>query len=94
MVILMVCLLIGCAVGLRFRVLALVPVIILTVAFVGSGRIAGGDTFWVVLMAVGVTVSLQLGYLIGLCVHHLVVSSSADRSRVRPVSGAPTRTAQ
>lgn len=92
MVFIVACLFIGCGIGLRFKVLAVVPAAVLAIAFVYI-RNAGGDAFWSVLVAVAVTVSLQIGYLIGLCIHYLVLSAPADPSRVNSLSGAsPTRT--
>lgn len=95
MVFLIFCFLIGCGVGLHFRVLALVPVTILVVIFLVFGRSTGGDAFWSVMMALAVTLSLQIGYLIGLCIHYLVLRAPANPSNVSSVSGSPpTRTAQ
>jgi len=79
MVFFIVCLLVGCGLGLRFKVLVLIPVTTLAVAFAVAGRVAGGDAFWWALMAVAATVSLQIGYLIGLGVRYLVVGAYANR---------------
>ena len=95
MVFLIVCLIIGCGVGLRFKVLALVPVTILLVLFLIFSRSSGGDAFWSVFMTLAASLSLQIGYLIGLCIHYLVLQASPTASRLNSVSGAsPSRTGQ
>jgi len=92
MVFLIVCLLVGCGLGLRFKVLVLIPVVTLAVAFAVVGRVAGGDAFWAALMAVAATVSLQTGYLIGLGVRYLVVGAYANHLPGSSVPGtSPTR---
>ncbi len=92
MVFLIVCLLVGLGLGLRFKVLVLVPVATLAVAIAISARITGGDAFWSLLMAAAATVSLQIGYLIGLCIRYLFVSARANSARVSSLPGvSPTQ---
>ena len=91
MVFLIVCLLVGLGLGLRFKVLVLVPVATLAVAIAISARITGGDAFWSLLMAAAAAASLQIGYLIGLCIRYLV-SARANSARVSSLPGAsPTQ---
>ena len=58
---------VGIALGLRFKVLVLVPAIASAIIFVVIAELARGDDFAsIVLAAVIVGVALQLGYLVGI----------------------------
>jgi hypothetical protein len=58
---------VGIALGLRFKVLVLVPAIALTAIFVLIIGIARGGSFWsIVLVMVIVGTAIQLGYLVGI----------------------------
>jgi hypothetical protein len=58
---------VGIALGLRFKVLVLVPAIALTVIFVLIIGIARGGSFLsIVLVMVIVGTAIQLGYLVGI----------------------------
>jgi hypothetical protein len=58
---------VGIALGLRFKVLVLVPAIASAIIFVVIAGLARGDGFGsIVLATVIVGVALQLGYLIGI----------------------------
>jgi hypothetical protein len=59
----------GIALGLRYKVVILVPAVILVVIFAMIVGIARGDHFWSMILAmviVGTTV--QLGYLVGIAI--------------------------
>jgi hypothetical protein len=57
---------VGIALGLRFKVLILVPAIIFVVMFALTIGIARGDGFWsIVLAMVIVGAAIQLGYFVG-----------------------------
>jgi len=59
----------GIALGLRYRVVILVPAVSLVVTFVVIVGIARGDHFWSIILAmVIVGIALQLGYLIGIAI--------------------------
>jgi hypothetical protein len=59
----------GIALGLRYRVVILVPAVSLVVTFVVIVGIARGDHFWSIILAtVIVGTALQLGYLIGIAI--------------------------
>jgi len=58
---------VGIALGLRFKVLVLVPAIASAIIFIVIAGLARGDGFGsIVLATVMVGVALQLGYLIGI----------------------------
>jgi hypothetical protein len=64
MMLMVICCLVGAVIGLRFKVLAFVPVICIALAIVGIGEIARGDGLWRLLLAIILTsTSVQLGYL-------------------------------
>jgi hypothetical protein len=67
--------------GQRFKVLILLPAIaVATIAAVGIG-LAPGDQAWsIVVLAVGVTVALQIGYLVGTGVRSLIIAGRASRA--------------
>jgi hypothetical protein len=59
--------LVGIALGLRFKVFVLVPAFALAVIFALTIRIAHSDSFWsVVLAMVIIWLNIQLGYLVGI----------------------------
>jgi len=58
--------LVGAVLGLRFKVLVLVPVICVALAIVLVDGIARGDgLWWLALAMIVITTSLQLGYILG-----------------------------
>ena len=66
----------GTVLGLRFKILALVPAIaVSTVAILAAG-VAQGESRWPILLAlVSAATALQLGYLLGTVVNLIVVTS-------------------
>jgi len=59
----------GIALGLRYRVVILVPAVSLVVTFAAIVGIARGDHFWSIILAmVIVGTALQLHYLIGIAI--------------------------
>lgn len=61
-----ICFLVGAALGLRFRVLILVPAVGFSAAVVAAGGFVNGESLWrlALLLVVGVT-AIQLGYISG-----------------------------
>jgi len=58
-------LLVGAALALRFKVMILLPAIVVAAVLVIARGVFHGDNFWwVILTAILVTICLQLGYLI------------------------------
>jgi hypothetical protein len=64
--------------GQRFNVLILVPAI--AVGAVGIGLAPGEQAWSIVVLAVGATVALQLGYLVGTGVRSLICAGRASRA--------------
>jgi hypothetical protein len=71
------CILIGAALGLRFKVLILVPATAISLALIATiALFTGAGLGWALISAVVGTVSLQLGYLGGLVTG--IVITAAD----------------
>jgi hypothetical protein len=84
--VLIVWLLIGLVLGQRFKILVLVPTIVLVVALTLTIGIARADAFWpIVLKTVIAITSLQLGYFLGNCLRGWVLQARASRSRASSV---------
>jgi hypothetical protein len=78
----MTSLLIGVALGLRFKVLILVPVIGLTLAFAAVDGSAEDDVWRLVGTMVLAAISLQLGYIGGGVLHFVIGAlRTADHTR-------------
>jgi hypothetical protein len=61
-----ICFLVGAVLGLRFRVLILVPAIGLSVAVAIANGIVLGESLWrLALVTVVVAMAIQLGYVLG-----------------------------
>jgi hypothetical protein len=61
-----ICFLVGAVLGLRFRVLILVPAIGLSVAVATANGIVLGESLWrLALVTVVVAMAIQLGYVLG-----------------------------
>jgi hypothetical protein len=63
----------GIALGLRYRVVILVPAIILVAIFAMVVGIARGDDFWSLTLAmVAAGTAVQLGYLVGITIRAVI----------------------
>ena len=63
----------GIALGLRYKVLILVPAVALAMLVAMMAGIARGDYFWSIVLAMVVLgSSIQLGYLAGIAIHAAV----------------------
>jgi len=82
-------LLVGIALAQRFKVLVLVPAIMITLLFAFVSGLARANTGWTAdaLIAVTFIVGLQIGYLLGIGVRHLMLLGRAHRLR----AASPTR---
>lgn len=74
------CLLLGMLLGQRFKVLILVPFIVLVLALALAESAMPVSRFAPAEM-VAAAVSLQIGYLLGVCIRYLLVAEPAGRSR-------------
>jgi predicted Na+-dependent transporter len=78
-------LLFGMFLGQRFKVLILVPAILLMLIATSAISIARGDLSWTtVLPAAANLATLQIGYLIGLAIRHRLVAF--PRNRLHPLA--------
>jgi hypothetical protein len=81
MILLMVSLLVGAALGQRFKVLVLMPATaIVLVLAVGTGVTQARTAWSIVLMAAAAATCLQIGYLVGIGVHHVLAAALSKRS--------------
>jgi hypothetical protein len=78
---------VGVALGLRFKLLILVPAIGFVAAIIGAGGVASGESPWHLALAIAAAaISVQVGYLGGTLVRHVF-----DATRTKPNSRAPER---
>ena len=80
-------LLTGMVLGLRFKVLVLVPAIAcVLVAALGIG-IARGAAFWPAVIGLAGVASVQIGYLAGVGIRHLLAAARMSGLRNASVAG-------
>ena len=93
MTISIICLLAGLVLGQRFKVLVLVPATALMLALTVVAGLAGGYSIpLLVFAAVAAAVSLQIGYLLGLGIHQVLIGVRANRTHPNAVADTgPTR---
>lgn len=85
-------LIIGIALGQRFKVLILGPVILLILAIaLGAGVARIEDVGAVAQTAVVALVGVQIGYLLGIVLRHVAVVMRANRMRAAELSNSPAR---
>src|SRR5262249_1925864 len=87
-------LVVGIALGWWFKVLILVPVMGLALVGTIAAGIARTDNVWsIALMAIAVVTALQIGYLIGIWLRSFLVAAGFARPSLRlaPTSEAPRR---
>lgn len=76
----------GALIALRFTALIIIPVVMLGMALVITVGVTTGTNFWMVcLQTISVVVSVQVGYLAGVC-----ISLGYRPGRASPVPGAGT----
>jgi hypothetical protein len=73
----------GAALGLRFRVMILVPALTLTMLFAAIVGVARGDQFWSIAVAmIQLGTVIQIGYLAGILIRAKIASVRAQRTAV------------
>jgi len=92
-------LLVGMLVAQRFTVLILIPILFLSIFFVITIGVARGERFWTVALASVITViAVQIGYLLGMAIHQLLVVARTNRmqplQRRRPAQWPSVRLTQ
>lgn len=86
-----VSLVVGALLGQRFRVWVLMPATAIVLATAIGAGVNQAYTAWtIVLMAAAAAASMQIGYLVGLAIHHLLAASLSSRSSSVTASAAPT----
>jgi hypothetical protein len=86
----MISLLVGMVLGQRFKVLVLLPAIALALVLtVGGGIVRSDSTWWIVLMAATAAATLQVGYVIGVGIRHVLVAAPASRTLANSSSRRP-----
>jgi hypothetical protein len=84
----MISLLAGAIAGHRFNVFALVPTTAIALVLTFGIGVAQGDTAWsIVLMATAAAVSVQVGYLVGMCISSVLPTALAGRSPINSRTG-------
>ena len=79
----LVSLLIGLVLAQRFKVLSLIPVILITLLFALTAELSGANAAWnAVLTAAAAIAGLQLGYLLGIGLRQLMLIARAHRLRL------------
>jgi hypothetical protein len=95
MTLMLICLLLGAVLGQRFRVLVMIPGMAVVLPLIAAAGVMRADPYGQIAIALMVAaVSLQLGYLAGIALRHLLVllrasqinaSSRAARTSARRV---------
>jgi hypothetical protein len=89
MLLVLVSLLIGMVLGQRFKVLVLAPGIGLALIVTITVGLARADALWAIaVMSIAVVSSLQIGYLLGTGIRHLIVAARASRLRTGALGGS------
>ena len=73
----------GAALGLRFKVMILVPTLTLTMLFAAMVGVTRGDKFWFIAVAmILLGTAIQIGYLAGILIRAKIASVRAQRTAV------------
>ena len=77
----MISFLLGAVLGQRFKIVVLIPAFAIVLAFVvGTGVALAQTAGSIVLMAAAAVTCLQIGYLVGIGVHHVLAAALSRRS--------------
>jgi hypothetical protein len=73
----------GAVLGLRFKVMILVPAVTLTMLFAAIFGVTRGDRFWSIAVAmILLGTAIQVGYLAGILIRAKIASVRAQRMAV------------
>jgi hypothetical protein len=79
----------GIAIGLRYKIVILLPAISLVIAFAMMIEIARGDPVWSIVLAVAISATaIQLGYLAGILIRAAFERVTAARSQSNLTEGS------
>jgi hypothetical protein len=85
----MISVLAGMVLGQRFKVLILVPAIVVALLVsVGFGITRGGTVWSISLMAAATAASVQIGYLVGIGIRHFLLVARASKSSAASLTGS------
>lgn len=85
------CVLTGMAVGLRFKVLMIVPVAVVAILVTGAMMVARGDTAWTIMSVVLLNaIGVQVGYLCGTFAHSMLRDSRVPGHEIARSAQAST----
>jgi hypothetical protein len=83
----MVSLLVGAVLGQHFKVMILIPAIVIGLVVAVVTGITNANAAWsIVLMAVASATSMQIGYLVGIGIRHLLAVAPSSRSSSLPLT--------
>ena len=72
-------LLVGTLLGQRFPVLILAPAVFLALVFTICAGVARAESLWIIGLSAATAITcLQVGYLLGLAIHHLAVTAQSN----------------
>ena len=76
----MISFLVGAVLGQRFKIVVLIPAFAIVLVFViGTGVVLTQAAWWIVLMAAAAVTCLQIGYFVGIGVHHVLAAALSRR---------------
>ena len=88
MMLLILYLLLGMVLGQRFKVLVLVPATLVVLGLTIAGQIMHVNAIWPLpLAAVAAAASLQIGYLFGLGIRHVLMGIRTHRLETSTLTG-------
>ncbi len=80
----MISLLVGAVLAQRFKIMILIPATgIMLVAAVGAGGAQAHTVWWTILMIAAAGVSMQVGYVIGLGIRHILEAPTERAEAIR-----------
>jgi hypothetical protein len=94
MTLVLICVLLGAVLGLRFKVLVLIPGLAVMLPITAGAGIVRADALGRIVFAmVAGAICLQVGYLAGICMRHLMVVARASRIHAYSSSQSARRAA-
>ena len=79
MVLMLIGVIVGAVLGLRFKVLVLAPVICIALVIVAVDGVARGDGLWrLAVSMIGIATAVQVGYILGIVIQLLMDSAPSS----------------
>jgi hypothetical protein len=79
MVLMLIGVIVGAVLGLRFKVLVLAPVICIALVIVAVDGVARGDELWrLAVSMIGIGTAVQVGYVLGIVIQLLMDSARSS----------------